>query len=478
MLEYIETILNKFKSCFSRQATFHWFIVIIIGLMIRSDKLGITSIIRDLALSHKNYGSMVHFFRSSSWRPDTLKTKWFEIVQSSAPLYQEEGCTILIGDGVKQAKEGRHMPGVKKMFQESENSSKPEYIFGHMFGGIGVLAGTIEKWFCIPLHINLQDGTEIIDKWKKKESVSTSHVVQMIENGYQAAKTFGKSILLLDRYFLSVPGLKHLDALNATGSVVMTIVTKAKKSCVAYHKPPTVKKPGRGRPAKKGATVKLMELFQACESEFLETTAVLYGRKETIRYYCINLLWGQKLYKELRFVLVEYRGIRSILVSTDLEQSPMSIIRLYSYRFKIECTFRELKQVIGGFSYRFWSKSMPKLKRYLKKSEAHPLEAVTEAAERNNIMGAIKAIEGYVMCSCIAMGMLQMISLHYSKNIDAIKFRYMRTPSKEMVSEATVMCYLRKYIFSIMAKKPTLSITRIINEKQEIQEAYENLEAS
>ncbi|MFB6367636.1 hypothetical protein ACFCP7_27045 [Paenibacillus elgii] len=40
---------------------------------------------------------------------------------------------------------------------------------------------------------------------------------------------------------------------------------------------------------------------------------------------------------------------------------------MYGYRFKIECTFREMKQVIGAFGYRFWSKSMPKLKRYLRK---------------------------------------------------------------------------------------------------------------
>jgi len=478
MLEYIEDILNKFKSCFSRKASFHWFVVIIMGLMIRSDKLGVTSIIRDLALSHKNYESMLHFFRSSSWSLDSLKMKWFEIVHSFAPLYQEEGCTVLIGDGVKQAKEGRHMPAVKKLFQESENSSKPEYIFGHMFGGIGVLAGSIEKWFCTPLHINLQDGTQTVNKWKEKEDTSASHVVQMIENAYQAAKTFGKSILLLDRYFLSVPALERLDALNASGLVFMNIVTKAKKSCVAYHRPPAVKKEGRGRPPKKGSTVKLTDLFDSCASEFQKTTAVLYGRQEKIGYYCINLLWGQKLYKELRFVLVEYQGIRSILVSTDLEQSPISIIRLYSYRFKIECTFRELKQVIGGFSYRFWSKSMPKLNRYLKKGEAHPIEAVTEEAKRKNIIGALKAIEGYVMFSCIAMGILQMISLHYSKNIIPIKFRYMRTLSKEMVSEATVMCYLRKYIFSIMAKKPDLIITRIIHGRQETPETYEDLEVS
>ena len=67
----------------------------------------------------------------------------------------------------------------------------------------------------------------------------------------------------------------------------------------------------------------------------------------------------KKLHQELRFVFFKRNGINSILVSTDLNLNTETIIRLYSYRFKIECTFRELKQVIGTFSYQFWSKSIP-----------------------------------------------------------------------------------------------------------------------
>lgn len=250
MFDYIEKNLNNFKSCFTRNAAFQWFVIVIVGLIIRSDKLGTTSIIRDLALDPKLYETMNHFFRACSWNLEAIKQKWFEIVASTAPLYKENGYTILISDGVKQAKEGKHMPGVKKLFQESENSSKPEYIFGHMFGGIGVLAGSISKWFCIPLHINLQDGIQTIHTWGTKEEHPATHVVRMIENSYEAAKTFGKSLLLLDRYFLSVPALKRLEQCNLSGKVRMHIVTKAKISCVAYERP-AAKGPGRGRPAKK-----------------------------------------------------------------------------------------------------------------------------------------------------------------------------------------------------------------------------------
>ncbi|MEI3615040.1 hypothetical protein [Pseudogracilibacillus sp. SO30301A] len=47
------------------------------------------------------------------------------------------------------------MPGVKKLHQKSENSSKTKYNFGHLFGAIGILMGTPQKWFCLPLSFLL-----------------------------------------------------------------------------------------------------------------------------------------------------------------------------------------------------------------------------------------------------------------------------------------------------------------------------------
>jgi len=55
MLNFIDKFLQFFECCFSRKSAFKWFVTIIIGLMLCSDKLDLTSIIRDLALRRFDY---------------------------------------------------------------------------------------------------------------------------------------------------------------------------------------------------------------------------------------------------------------------------------------------------------------------------------------------------------------------------------------------------------------------------------------
>jgi len=170
MIKFIHEILSSFHSCFFRIAAFEWFVVIVVGLMVRTDTLGVTSIIRDLALDPRHYESMIHFFRSSVWSLESLRRAWLDVIHRTAPLLRVRGHVVLVGDGMKQAKEGRRMLGVKKLHQESENVSKGEYIFGHLFGAIGVLTGTPQNWFRLPLFMNLQVGVKAIFRWEEASS--------------------------------------------------------------------------------------------------------------------------------------------------------------------------------------------------------------------------------------------------------------------------------------------------------------------
>ena len=95
---------------------------IVVGLMIRSDCLGLTSIIRDLALMPSLYPSLEHFFRASSWEWDSIFYTCAKTVAAKAPLRRIAGRTVLIGDGTKRAADGKYMPCIKKMVQESESA--------------------------------------------------------------------------------------------------------------------------------------------------------------------------------------------------------------------------------------------------------------------------------------------------------------------------------------------------------------------
>ena len=111
-------------------------------------------------------------------------------------------------------------------------------------------------------------------------------------------------------------------------------------------------RPGRSAAAliKKGDTVCLGGLFRN-EDLFKSAAVTMYGESTKVQYLYRNLLWGQKLYKKLRFVLVRYKGTQSILVSTDLKLDPVTIIALYASRFG------ELKQQIDNT--RPFSQDMP-----------------------------------------------------------------------------------------------------------------------
>jgi hypothetical protein len=463
MWEYLNTELMSFRKCFTRKATFYCFVVIIIGFMLRSDFAGITSIIRTLGLEPSGYEALLHFFSSTAWTLSSIRQHWIHIVIKSNTVFKEKGMPVLIGDGVKQSKEGKKMPGVKRLHQESEDSSKAEYIWGHMFGAIGILVGNADKLFCLPLSVTLQDGDATMRKWEDKTYKPVSHVVQIIRDAFAVAVDLGDSILLLDAYFFTTTILKEISKLTRKLGRQLTIVTRAKISTIAYKLPFALN--GRGRPRKKGEAIKIKDLFDT--ESFTTAKVSLYGKEETIEYLCMDLLWGSGLYQLLRFVLVKYEGKKVILVCTNLAFSAEQILRLYGYRFKIEVTFRTLKQLLHAFSYHFWSVCMPRLNRFAKKGEKDPLTEVKNKKERAQILRALSATERYVMMNLIAVGLLELLALKYSNILEKSCFCWLRTSFQKIVTEASMSMFLRREFFMQFQKRPYLGILQIIRAKME-----------
>jgi len=464
MWKYVNDTLMQFRKCFSREKAFRWFAVTVLALMLWLEHDGVTSIIRTLGINPNFYENLVHFFHASSWKLDSIIECWVRIVFKSGFVYRVAGKPVTVGDGVKKSKEGRKISCVKKLHQESENSGKAEYIHGQMFGAVGVILNNFGKFFCCLLSMRFHDGNEVVGKWAGDEKAEYSHVVRLIYEAFAIFVIAGvPSILLLDSYFLSIPAMEAYKILTEQHGNFMTIVTRGTAINVAFEEPPG-RTGKRGAPRKKGKKVKLIELFESEKSSFITGKVNIYGKCETVSYLVKDLLWGEGLYIKLRFVLVNLGKKKVILVCTDLFMSPLHIIELYSKRFKIECSFRSFNQVIAGFASRFWSTAAPKLDRFVKNVVMSERLAAVPKEMQSKIVSAYKATEGFVMMACIALGMLQLVSLLFGEKINV--FRWLRTQRNILPSEATAADFMRKTFFRKSCFKSDLEIASLIQSVQ------------
>jgi hypothetical protein len=72
--------------------------IIVIGMLLRRDYRGISSIVSTLRLEPKCYDNLIHFFRSKAFELSDLMGKWVDIVAQNAPLLKVADRLVVIGD--------------------------------------------------------------------------------------------------------------------------------------------------------------------------------------------------------------------------------------------------------------------------------------------------------------------------------------------------------------------------------------------
>jgi len=60
------------RPAFSRLRTFMWFVVCVAGLTVRTEKLGVTSIVRSLGLQGRFYDNLLDNFHSTGVKLDKM----------------------------------------------------------------------------------------------------------------------------------------------------------------------------------------------------------------------------------------------------------------------------------------------------------------------------------------------------------------------------------------------------------------------
>jgi hypothetical protein len=372
---------------------------VLVGFTIRGDLLGVTSIIRALGLLECSYDRLLDFFHSRALSIQKLTQTWIHIVVKYLPLLRRNGRIVLVGDGIKIPKAGKKMPAVKKLFQESESNTKPQYIFGHSYQAVAILAGVMPSIFAVPLISRIHDGIvlsnrdhrTLLDKMVALlHGLTVQYPYYFVADAYYACKTVIHGVLKKGNHLIS----------------------RVKTNAVAYEPAKKGKKKGkRGRKKRYGKKIKLVTLFKDREN-IEEAQSPLHDEKGILlRYIVKDLIW-RRAGVMVRFVAVMHPTKGNILLmSTDLSLSALEIIELYGLRFKIEYSFKQAVRQIGVYSYHFWMRNMKPQKRKRKNQHLHrDTEKYREAVLRK-----VDAYHRFVQIGIIAQGLLQYLACCHTK---------------------------------------------------------------
>ena len=121
--------IRRLRPAFSRLRTFLWFATAVAGFTVRTELLGVTSLVRALKLEARFYNKLVDHFHSPAVKLDRLAALWTQTVLRLFPQpLRVNGRYVLVGDGIKVPSAAARCRGVKLLHQQSEWNTKPEYI--------------------------------------------------------------------------------------------------------------------------------------------------------------------------------------------------------------------------------------------------------------------------------------------------------------------------------------------------------------
>lgn len=141
--------VNALQSSCNRKRTFFWMIIFLMAVSSRGGDLsGVTSVVRVLGLMAPCYDRLLDFLHSPSLQLDVLVRLWTRwVLTHFLGKVMVNDHLVLIADGIKVAKEGQKMPGVKMLHQESASNSKAEFIMGHSCQTVSLLVRRYRVFF-------------------------------------------------------------------------------------------------------------------------------------------------------------------------------------------------------------------------------------------------------------------------------------------------------------------------------------------
>lgn len=324
-------VLENLRGSFTAPS-FATFVAMVTGLIAKSGKGTVTGMLTGAGLARCWSHDRAHaFFSRASWNSETLGISLAHLIVRTL-LPAGEAVTLAVDDTLFKRR-GKKVFGAAWQHDGAAIGEK-QVGRGTCFVVIGIIVelSFLTRPVCLPVMARL---------WRPKTGPSKVELAASMIRLLQVCLNRPLHVVADAAYHGKA--LRHLPS-------SITVTTRLPKSAVLYDLAPAPTG-RRGRPALKGERLGIVPEV-AKSARFHAAQVIRYGRTETVHLAEIQCLWyGSFHTQSVRVILLREdatdTGYDLALVTTDLRTPAAGLIIRYAWRWSIEVTFAEARDILG-----------------------------------------------------------------------------------------------------------------------------------